>query len=63
MFVSLKLWVGFPIFNSILLKFISLFNKMHGLCDFETLLKIKIIETSHALLLPDLWFLSYNKKF
>ena len=26
-------------------------------------IKIKIIKTSHAVLLPDLWFLSYNKKF
>ena len=37
-FVSLKLCVGFSIFDSIsfLLKFIFLFSKMHGLFDFKT---------------------------
>ena len=37
-FVSLKLCVGFSIFDSVsfLLKFIFLFNKMHGLFDFKT---------------------------
>ena len=43
-FVSLKLRVGFSIFNgngisisiSVLLKFIFLLNKMHGLFDFKT---------------------------
>ena len=37
-FVSLKLWVGLSIFNSIsfLLTFIFLFNKMRGLFDFRT---------------------------
>ena len=36
-FVSLKLCVGFSIFNfiSFLLKFILLFNKMHGFFDFK----------------------------
>ena len=36
-FVSLKLCVGFSIFGSVsfLLKFIFLFNKMHGLFDFK----------------------------
>ena len=36
--VSLKLCVGFSNFASVsfLLKFISLFNKMHGFFDFET---------------------------
>ena len=37
-FVSLKLYVGFSIFDSVpfLLKFIFLFNKTHGLFDFKT---------------------------
>ena len=37
-FVSLKLCVWFSIFDSVLflLKFIFLFNKMHGLYDFKT---------------------------
>ena len=37
-FVSLKLCVGFSIFDSLsfLLKFIFLFNKMHELFDFKT---------------------------
>ena len=37
-FVSLKLCVGFSIFDffSFLLKFIFLFNKIHGLFDFKT---------------------------
>ena len=37
-FVSLKRCVGFSIFNSVpfLIKFISLFNKMHGLFHFKT---------------------------
>ena len=36
-FVFLKLWVGFSIFDSLsfLLKFIFLFNKIHGLFDFK----------------------------
>ena len=37
-FVSLKMFVGFYIFDyiSFLLKFIFLFNKLHGLFGFET---------------------------
>ena len=37
-FISLKLCVGFSIFDSVsfLLKFIFLFNKKHGLFDFKT---------------------------
>ena len=37
-FVSLKLCVGFSVFDSVSfwLKFIFLFNKMHGLFDFKT---------------------------
>ena len=37
-FISLKLCVGFSIFNSVsfLLKLIFLFNKRHGLLDFKT---------------------------
>ena len=59
-FFSLKLSGGFSIFNpvSFLLKFILLFNKKHLLS-----FKIKMIEKPHTVLLPDLWFLSYNKKF
>ena len=53
----LKTVCGFSIFNSLsfLLKFISFFNKMHGL--------FKIIEKLHTILSPDLWFLSCNKQF
>ena len=49
-FISLKLCVGFSVFDfeSFLLKFIFLFNKMHELC--------KIIEKLHTILLPDLIF-------
>ena len=37
-FVSAKVCMEFPVFNSIsfLLEFIFLFNKKHGLFDFET---------------------------
>ena len=37
-FVSVKVCMEFPVFNSIsfLLEFIFLFNKKHGLFDFET---------------------------
>ena len=62
-----KLYMGFPIFDftSLLLKFVFLFNKMHGLFDLKTSVpfKIKIIEKLHTVLLPDLWFLSCKKKF
>ena len=56
MFVYLKIWVGFAIFDSvsILLKFIVLFKKMHGLFDVITYFKIKIIENPCTVLLPDL---------
>ena len=59
-FASLKQCVWFSILDSVLflLKFICLFNKMHGLFDFETsyiFFKIKIIEKLHAGLHPDLW--------
>ena len=63
-FVSLKLGLGFSIFDSVpfLLKFIFLFNKIHRL--FKTSpFKMKIIEKLHTVLLPDLWFLSCKKKF
>ena len=54
-FVSLKLWVGISIFDSalFLLKFIFLFNKMHGLFDFKNakiLFTIKIIEKPYTVL-------------
>ena len=64
-FVSLKLCVGFSVFDSdsFLLKFIFLFNKMHGLKNVIIPFKIKVIEKLHTVLLPDLWFLSCNKKF
>ena len=67
-FVSLKLYVGISIFESIsfLLKFVFLFNKMHGLFDFKPsklLLKTKVIEKPHTVWLSDLWILSSRKKF
>ena len=51
-----KMYGPFSIFNSVpfLLKFIFLFNKMHGLLDFIIPFKIKIIEKSHTVLFPDL---------
>ena len=60
---SLKLCLGFSIFDSVscLLKFIFLFNNIHGLFDVIIPYKIKIIEKQHKVLLPDLWFLSCNK--
>ena len=67
-FISLKLCVGFSIFNtvSLLLNFIFLFNKKHELFDFKTpwfLSKIKLIEKPHTVLLSNLWILSCNKNF
>ena len=66
-FLYLKLDVGFSIcdYVSFLLKFIFLRNKMHGLSDFKRRIffKIKVKEKPHRVLLPDLWFLSCNKKF
>ena len=55
-FVYLKQCVRYFIFESVsfLLKFIFLFNKMHGLFDFQnvkTPLKIKILEKLHTVLL------------
>ena len=52
-FISLKLCVGFFIFDSVSfsLKFIYLFNKMHGLFDFKNakiLFTIKIIEKPYT---------------
>ena len=51
--VYLKLCVGFSILDSVsfLLKFIFLLNKR------------LLIEKPHTVLLPDIWFLSCNKKF
>ena len=62
-FASLKLWVGFSIFDSVLflLKFMFLFYKMHGLFDFKIPFKIKIIKKPHTVLLSDLWFFNCNK--
>ena len=59
-FIPLKLCVGFSIFDSVsfLLKFMSLFNKMHGLFH-----RIEIIEKTHTDLFPDLWGLSWKKNF
>ena len=67
-FVSLKLFVGFSIFNSVsfLLKFIFLFNKMYmDSLSLNVIIPIKseIIEKSHTVLFPDLWFLSRNITF
>ena len=66
-FVSLRVPAGFSFFDyvSSLLKVIFLFNKMHGLFDFENFIitfKIKITEKPPTVLHPDLWFLSWNKK-
>ena len=36
---------------------------MHGLKNVIIPFKIKIIEKPHTVLLPDIWFLSCNKKF
>ena len=52
-FISLKLCVGLPIFESVSLLFL-LKNPWT---------RKTIIETSRTVLLPDFWFLSYNKKF
>ena len=67
-FISLKLCVGFYIFDSglFLLKFIFLFRKKS--IDSFTLKRHnsfhnKIIEKPLTVLLPDLWFLNCNKKF
>ena len=67
-FISVKLCVGFSIFDSvsISLKFILLFNKIRGLFDFKNitiLFKTKIIQKPHTVLLLDLWFLRWNIKF
>ena len=65
-FASLKLCIGFSIFHcvSFLLRFIFLFNKMHGLFDNVIIIfKIKTPEKPHTVWLPDLWSLSCNKKF
>ena len=64
-FVSLKLCVGFSIFDSVtfLLKFIFLSNKMHGVFDFIIPFKIKMIKQPQIVLLAELWFLSCNKNF
>ena len=57
-FISLKLCVGFSIFDSVsfTLNFKFLLNKKRPF-------KIKIIEELHTVLLPDLSFLSCNNKF
>ena len=56
--VSLKLCVGFSIFDfvSFLLKTLSPYNVIIPF-------KAKVIEKPHTVLLPDLWFWSCNKKF
>ena len=48
---------------SVLLKSMFLFNRKHGLWNVIISFKIKIIEKSNMLLLPDPWFLSCNKRF
>ena len=48
---------------SVLLKSMFLFNRKHGLWNIIISFKIEIIEKSNMLLLPDLWFLSCNKRF
>ena len=71
--------VGYSIFNSVLVlfKFIFLFHKKDGVFDFKMFTKsVECLilkyhnpfknennrKTAHSLL-PDVWFLSYNKKF
>ena len=66
-FISLKVFVTFSIFDSVtfLLKFIFLFDKMHGLWLKTYIIipfKIKIIEKLYTVFLPNLWFLSCNIK-
>ena len=69
-FISLKLSGEYSIFDSVslLFNFIFLFNKKQGLIDFLDfsmfiiLFKIQIGKP-HTVLLPDLWFFNYNKKF
>ena len=54
--IFLKLCVGFSISDSVSLLFIFLSNVIVPF-------KIKIIAKPHTVLLPDLWFLSCDKKF
>ena len=56
-FVSIKLCVRFSIFDSVsfLLKFIILFNVTNPF-------KIKMIERSPTVFVPDLWFLNYKTR-
>ena len=62
-FVSLKLCVEFSIFDSVsfLLKFIFFFQRNEWTLIIPFI--IKIIQKPHTVLLPNLWFLSFNKKF
>ena len=69
-FITLKLCVGFSIFNSVsfLLKFTLSFSfKKKSLFDFKMsydhFQNKKVTGKPHTVLLPDLWFLHCNKKF
>ena len=63
-FIFRKLWVKFSIFDSVLfllkLRFFST-KRMDSLNLIP--FKIKKVKKPHTVLLPDLWFLSCNKKF
>ena len=67
-FVSLKVCVGFFIFDSaslFFLKFIFFQQKGWALGIYNVIIPFKIImvEKLHTILLPNIWFLSCNKKF
>ena len=68
-FVSLKMCVGFSIFDSVsflLVLGLFFFQQKAWILWLENVtipFKIKIMEKSYAFLTPDLWFLSCNKKF
>ena len=64
--VSLKLWVGFSIFDSVsfLLKFLFLFDRTHGLLTLKRHnSKIKTKEKLHTNFFLDLWLQQEVLKF
>ena len=64
-FMSLKLCVRFSIFESVsfLINFLFLLNKMRWLFDVIIHFKNEMIKKPPTGLLPDVWFLSWTKKF
>ena len=66
-FISLKLCIGFSIFDSVSFLLNSCYYYFYYFRSTEKNwalpFKIKIIEEPNTVLLPDLWFLSCNKKF